>query len=790
MSLGYRPTGEALVRTLPVPKDRTARILRIREGPAGAVVLAAAVGVGAGCGAIVFRWLVTTATRFFSGHHDYAAVGPAAHPGLPWLGRWFVLLVPVAGGLLYGPLVHTFAREARGHGVPEVMAAVAERGGRIRPQVAVVKALASALCIGSGGSVGREGPIVQVGAALGSTAGRLLRAPESRLRMLVACGAAGGIAATFNAPLAGVFFALELILGNFAVESFGPVVLASVAASIVGRAAFGSAAFLRLPQFTVRSPVEYALFALLGLLAGVVGATFVRVLYGVEDVCDRLWRGPEWLRPAAGGLLLGGLLLALPPLYGVGYPVLERAIGGGYVVWFLLLLLAGKMLATSLTVGIGGSGGVFAPSLFLGALLGSAVGQVASHLAPSSVGSVGAYGLVGMGAVFAGAARAPITAVVILFELTGEYSIILPLMAAIVLATLVSRLLSKDTIYSAKLRRRGLDLDRHRAGGALTSARVAAVMEPLPAALPVDTSLADATPRLVASPHGLLPVVDGDGRYVGVVTARAVAEARQDDPAGGTRATVADLVELPVTVAARADVAAAVHALVAAGTSGLPVLDRTDGERLVGWVTAGSVLSLVGAGIPEDDLPERTRPRRGTSPHEPDHETDQGGRMSPTGTWTARGLRALARAPIVLYRLRLGFLLGHRLLLVQHTGRVTGRSHLVVLEVVARPGPGRYVVAAGLGARSDWYRNVIATPAVRVSVGKERGVPGRATALSQDRSVAVLDGYGREHRLAWRVLAPLLGRLLGAASTTAGEFSQRIPLVELDLRSECHGSGG
>jgi CIC family chloride channel protein len=203
-----------------------------------------------------------------------------------------------------------------------------------------------------------------------------------------------------------------------------------------------------------------------------------------------------------------------------------------------------------------------------------------------------------MGAVFAGAARAPITAVVILFELTGEYSIILPLMTAIVLATVVSRLLSRDTVYSAKLRRRGLDLDRHRAGGALTSARVAAVMEPLPSPLRTDTALPEATPLLVAAPHGLLPVVDDSGRYVGVVTARAVAEVRQDRPADGAGPSVGDLVEMPLALGADADVAAAVHALVAAGTSGLPVLDRTGGSELGGGITAGSVLSLVGAGIP------------------------------------------------------------------------------------------------------------------------------------------------------------------------------------------------
>ena len=575
---------------LPLPRRSVRLWVAAREGSAGAALLAVGVGVGAGAGAIAFRWLVTTATRLFSGHADYAAAGHAANPAVPWLGRWFVLLAPVLGGLLYGPLVHAFAREARGHGVPEVMAAVSEHGGRIRPRVAVVKALASAVCIGSGGSVGREGPIVQVGAALGSTAGRLLRVPESRLRMLVACGAAGGIAATFNAPLAGVFFALELILRDFAAEAFGPVVLASVTASVVGRAAFGSAAFLVLPAFTVRSPVEYAVYALLGLLAGAVGVLFIKVLYGVEDVCDRIWRGPEWLRPAVGGLLLGGLLLALPELYGVGYPVLERAVGGGYVVGFLLLLMVAKMVATSLTIGIGGSGGVFAPSLFVGAVLGSAVGEVAAHAAPGSIGPVGAYGLVGMGAVFAGAARAPITAVVILFELTGEYTIILPLMTAIVLATLVSRVLSRDTVYSAKLRRRGLDLDRSHTAPGLRGARVAAVMEPVPVAVLADADLLRASAQVLESPHGVLPVVDREGRYLGVVTAARLAEARDEDGADEGAGAVTDLLELPEPVDADTPVSQAIDSLVVA-RSGLPVTSR--GE-VVGWLTARSVLALLG----------------------------------------------------------------------------------------------------------------------------------------------------------------------------------------------------
>jgi chloride channel protein, CIC family len=560
----------------------------LREAPWGWVVLALGVGAGAGLGAIVFRWLIQTFTRLFSGHADYSAAGHAANPHVPWLGWWFVLAAPVLGGLLYGPLVDRFAREARGHGVPEVMLAVAQRGGRIAPQVAVVKSLASALCIGSGGSVGREGPIVQIGSALGSTLGRVMRLPENRLRVLVACGAAGGIAATFNAPLAGVFFAMELILRDFTAESFGAVVLSSVTASVVGRAAFGSAAFLHLPAFQVRHPAEYLLYAALGLAAGVVGVGFTRILYLIEDLCDWAWRGPEWLRPAVGGLLLGGVLLVLPQMYGVGYPVLENAIGGRYVVGFLLLLLVGKIVATSLTIGIGGSGGVFAPSLFMGAMFGTAFGLLVQHL--GFAGSPGAYGLVGMGAVFAGAARAPITAVIIMFELTGEYSIILPLMLAIVLATLVSRVISGDTIYTLKLRRRGIHLDAQTPVNPLATKPVASVMEPVPDPLPDDTPLVQAARLLALSEHGVLPVIDTGGAYRGTVTARATAQALTEDSEAPQ--TIGELTELPPAVTAEQPIADALHLLVAAQGSGLPVLDDTR-TALVGWITHQTVLGAL-----------------------------------------------------------------------------------------------------------------------------------------------------------------------------------------------------
>jgi CIC family chloride channel protein len=513
----------------------------VATGQRGLMVLALLVGAGAGLGAIAFRYMILGFTYVFSGHKDYSAVGHASNPLIPGLGIWFVVLAPVVGGLIYGPLVSRFAPEARGHGVPEVMYAVNRLGGRMRPQVPIVKSLASAICIGSGGSVGREGPIVQIGSALGSVAGQALRLPESQLRLLVACGAAGGISATFNAPIAGVFFALELILRNFETRSFGLVVLSSVTADAIGRAAFGSHPFLSLPGFTFSSPLELLLYAGLGVLATGVGLGFVRVLYAGEDIADRLWKNqPDWLRPAAGGVLLGLLLLAVPQMYGVGYPVLQLAVAGHYVILALLGLLAAKILATSMTMWIGGSGGVFAPSLFMGAMLGSAYGAIAHDLLPGLALAAGAYGLVGMGAVFASCARAPITAVLIIFELTGDYRIILPLMFAVVVATALSNALTADTIYTLKLRRRGVDIDAPQ-GTLMSQIKVGEAMGKLPRPLApeqlrdvvrrapelrVDESLEDAVRALAATDDEGLPILDTDGKgVVGWLTHRRLLRA-------------------------------------------------------------------------------------------------------------------------------------------------------------------------------------------------------------------------------------------------------------------------
>jgi CIC family chloride channel protein len=535
----------------------------LRTSRLGMVVMSLAIGAAAGLGAVGFRWLIFGATWLATGHEQFGQMGRVGSVHLPWLGIWFLLVIPVVGGLLYGPLIQRFAKEARGHGVPEVMIAVAEDGGRIRPQVAVVKALASAICIGVGGSVGREGPIVQIGSAFASTVGQLVRMSESRLRILVACGAAGGISATFNAPITGVFFGFELILREFSIDALFPLILAAVLADVIGRAFFGSAPiFSQMPHnLVIPHDLDYLLVVVLGLAAALIGIGFKTVLYAIEDLCDRLWKGrPEWCRPAVGGVALGALLLALPQMYGVGYPVMDKAVAGNYVLWFLVLLMIAKMFAASLTMGIGGSGGVFAPSLFTGAMAGTAFGVAAQHLFGSGVGSPAIYGVIAMGAVFAAAAQAPLTSIASVIEMTGNYTLTLPVMLAVGLAAGVSKRLTYGTIYTTKLLRRGTDIERPKPASMLQVLTVGDVMQPL-------------------------DVRDGRGGLDG----------RRPPPAHGTVAFwPAELAAVerdgqPQALYGEETLEQALRQLALFGPDGLPVVS-SDGQQIIGWVTQHDVI--------------------------------------------------------------------------------------------------------------------------------------------------------------------------------------------------------
>jgi CIC family chloride channel protein len=431
--------GRTVVAQTPGRRARASRVAVL-------AALAALVGVGAGVGAVAFRWLVDLVTRAFTGHPDSALMGHGPHGVLPAAGPWVLLAAPVVAGLLYGPLVHLLAPEARGAGVSVVVAA-AGSDGRVRPRVALVKLVASALCLGGGGSLGREGPIIQIGAALGSGAGQLARLDRDRLRLLLACGAAGGIAGTFLTPAAGVLFAAEVVLRDLRLRTLAVLAVASVGATVVVQALVDVPPTVVVPRLAAPPIGGYAAVAGLGLVAGLVGAAYVRVVQGLQDAGDRVWRGPEWARPAVGGVLLGLLLLAVPELYGVGTPVVIRAVAGGYAVTFLLVLVVAKAVATGLTLAIGGVGGVIGPSLFVGSTLGAAYGEVLHRLLPDVVGSAAPYALTGMAAVLAVAGRAPVTAAATVLELSRTLPLAAPLLVGVLVAAAVGHVVTRRSIF-------------------------------------------------------------------------------------------------------------------------------------------------------------------------------------------------------------------------------------------------------------------------------------------------------------------------------------------------------
>ncbi len=420
------------------------------------IFMAMIVGILGGFGAVAFRWLISFFQllffRFSGGNFLQYALS------LPWYDR---LIPPVIGGMIVGPLVYFFAREAKGHGVPEVMEAVALKGGVIRKRIVLIKTFASAICIASGGSVGREGPIVHIGSAIGSAFGQILAVSVDRMRTLVACGAAAGIAATFNAPIAGVMFAMEIILDDFGVMIFSPIVVSSVTATIISRACLGNYPAFSVPDYTMVSISEIPLYMLLGIIAGLAGVLFTATLYKMEDLFENL-KIPAYTKAAAGGLMIGMIGIFLPHIFGVGYDAINLALADKLPWIILLALIFMKIIATSLTIGSGGSGGIFAPSLFIGAMTGGAFGYLAHILFPSLTATSGAYSLVGMGAVVAATTHGPITAILILFEMSGNYRIILPLMLSCIISSVFASHLKKESIYTLKLIRRGVNIHEGR----------------------------------------------------------------------------------------------------------------------------------------------------------------------------------------------------------------------------------------------------------------------------------------------------------------------------------------
>ena len=484
-------------------------------------LLSVLVGIVAGFGAIGFRYLI----GFFHNLFFHGTLSFIYDSEVPFVSRWgfLVVLVPAAGIALANWITEKWAPEAKGHGVPEVMVAVMEHRGVIRPVVALIKSLASAISIGAGGSVGREGPIVQIGASFGSTLGQVLKLSPREVIILVGAGVAGSIGATFNAPIGGIIFAIELILPEYSIMTIMPLVISSTIATHISLLILGNSPAFTLPMYQFVSSYELSFYLVLGILAGFVSIGFIAVLYRTEDFFDELPLNST-VKALAGGLLVGligyvfFLLFGEYYVFGVGYAFLTEVLANSVpVVLLLAALLVAKIAANALTLAAGGSGGIFAPSLFLGAAVGGAVGLTVNSLFPELTASPSAYAIVGMAAVVAGTTGASLTAVIMIFEMTRNYEIMLPLMLSVVVAHFITAKFYRETIYTKKLTRRGIKIQLDKRIPIFRTVRLGDIMKTSFVSCSPLSRVGEVSRMMHEKAIGLLPVLDGQN-VVGTVS--------------------------------------------------------------------------------------------------------------------------------------------------------------------------------------------------------------------------------------------------------------------------------
>ena len=539
-------------------------------------VLAVLIGAVTGLASVALRAMINGFHTLFFG---------TLKDAFSFLGPFDVVPLPIIGGVFVGMLVYFFASEAKGHGVPEVMAAVTLEGGRIRPVVAVVKSLASSICIGSGGSAGREGPIIQIGAGFGSTIGQLLKLSDRRTRSLLASGAAAGIAATFNTPIAGVIFAMEVILlGEFASEIFATVVVSAVVATVVSRSLIGNEVTFLVPAHAMVSSWEILAYVGLGVTSAFVSTVFIKVLHFAEVEFDRL-RFPQYLKASLGGIAVGFLGVYVPQIFGVGYETMDIALMGGMTTATLAFFIVAKIIATSFTLGSGGSGGVFAPSLFIGAMVGGLYGRGIHALWPHMTAGSGDYALVGMAGLFAATGRAPITAVVILFEMTQDYAMILPLLFTVAVSATLGQFLSRESIYTSKLMDRGIDLFRRKDMGVLQDVLVSDTMKPVAQLTMIDPDMPLTKLARVfrESFHHGFAIAEANGDFFGLVTLHDLERVMKVTDTSGM--TVRDIASTNIVTAFPDETVDDVLRVFGALDVGrIPVVSRENHKQLVGML--------------------------------------------------------------------------------------------------------------------------------------------------------------------------------------------------------------
>ena len=522
---------------------------------------------------------------------------------------FFSVLPPIAAPAIGGLIVGLFAwliHTEKGAGISSVMEALALRNGRISGAVAPVTLLAATVTIGSGGSAGREGPIVAIGSSIGSSVARYLHLSSEQVRNMVAAGAAAGLAAAFNIPLAGVIFAMEVILGDFSVVAFSNLVVAAVAAAAVSHGFLGDSPAFIVPNYQLISYRELFFYALLGLTAAVVSKYFIRILYGIEDLFEHKIKAATPFKPFIGGAIVGLIGFAIPQIFGAGDTTIELVLQNQLPLWLMAILIVLKPIATAFTVGSGGTGGVFMPSLFTGAVLGGTFGVIVHQFFPMITAPAGAYAIVGMGALLAGSMQAPLTAIVMLLELTRNYQIALPLMAACSIAYLLANLLGEETVYSYTLLRKGIRLKAGKDLNILQSINAGIIMERRVQTVAADTTVGEVVKLMQASRYTGYPVIDNNGDLVGIITLSDIRDIPDPEKRLATPVRLAMTTDLILGYLDE-DLADISQKFMSKDIGRIPVVDRQNPAKLLGLITRTNLISAYNKALVLSEHPEIQR---------------------------------------------------------------------------------------------------------------------------------------------------------------------------------------
>jgi CIC family chloride channel protein len=562
-----------------------AQLTRRTPSETAFLLLLPVVGLVVGLASVSIAHFIDSLQRQFWGGGESFLEGMAGNP------RPLLLIIPVLGGLVVGLIGWLFKVETRGGGTAGIIQAVALKGGLISLRKTIPRVGAAIITLATGGSLGREGPMAMLASAIGSRLGRQFKLSPQHLRILVCAAAASALAAVYNAPIGGSLFALEILMGNFALEVLGPVVVASMISTLVFRSCMGNLPRFVIPRYELVSVWELPAYLVLGVIGGLVSVLFIKALFGATDLFEKL-RVPRWVKPAIGATLLAGIGLWLPHVFGNGFETVNMTLREELPLKLLLILPLAKLIATALSYGSGGAGGLFTPSLMIGALVGGVFGHGVHTLFPQHTAEYGAYALVGMGAIVAGTTHGPLTAIMMIFEQTNSYQIVLPLMFVCIVSHYTARGLRGRSIEDEALARAGVTLPRGPEAGVMQTMRVSEIMHPEVDAVPRDAPFAKVVEWFLKSQSNWLYVVDDDGGFLGAISMHGIKDMLHQAEALDV-VVAADIMNEKFDFVTPHDrLADVMDKFWEQSCERMPVLENSINRKLIGWMSKRDLLGV------------------------------------------------------------------------------------------------------------------------------------------------------------------------------------------------------